>query len=246
MFKKPASFWLFIVSSFASALMSAHVNAVAPVSTRLHSESMDLDGLTGKHKYQGNALLTQDNMRIAGDEMSINQDKEGKITTAHFTGKPVRLEHTDPLTGAISIATANDIHVDNVTGVISLRGDAHLSQKEAAIKRELNLHANSIQLTQINRQLQDLKALGSPSTFSQTRGEELPVNGQANALSYDGNKQYLILDGAAKLQRGQSTLEHSVIEYDGINQRTLAPKREGQQIQFELIQEPKENGVKSE
>ena len=246
MFRKHPSSLLWIITTCSLLLMSVSTNAAAPVSTRLHSESMDLDGLTGKHKYQGNALLTQDNMRIAGDEMSINQDKEGKITTAHFVGNPVRLEHTDPLTGAVSVATAKDIHFDNLTGLISLRGEAQLSQKEEALKRELHLRADSIQLKQIDRQLQDLKALGTPSTFSQTRGEELPINGQANALSYDGNKQYLILDGAAKLQRGQSTLEHSVIEYDGVNQRTLAPKRDGQQIQFELIQEPKQNGAQSE
>lgn len=210
--------------------------AEAPV-TRLKSDSMKLDGLSGRHHYQGNAVLSQDNVRISAEQMSTTQNDKGELKFAHFVGVPVRVEHTDPLTGTISIATANDVTYVTADGVIELLGNAKVEQREPNMARELILSADAIRLTEVNGQLSDLKARGQPAAFSQTRGQELPVNGEANALAFDGQKQYLILEGNAQLQQGKNTLKHSVIEYDGVNKTTIAPKREGEQIQIQLIQE---------
>ncbi|TDQ46544.1 LptA/OstA family protein [Permianibacter aggregans] len=218
-------------------LLTLPAVAAEPATTRLKSDSMKIDGLSGKQHYQGSAVLTQDNVRISAEAMSTTQNDKGELASAHFTGNPVRVEHTDPLTGTVSIALANDVTYVTASGTIALVGDAQVEQLEPNVNRLLTLKAEAMQLTEVNGQLSDLKARGAPAVFSQTKGEELPVRGRANSLSYEGQKQFLVLQGNAQLQRGNSTLSHSVIEYDGINKTTNAPKRDGEQMEIQLMPE---------
>ena len=102
----------------------------------------------------------------------------------------------------------------------------------------MQLTGDRIQLVETGEQLNDLNAVGQPVVFSRQEANALPVEGRANQLRYQGAKEYLVLEGDAKLQQGPTQFEHVVIEYDGLSKRITAPKRDGQQVKITRVQEP--------
>ncbi|NQD39025.1 hypothetical protein HPT27_18570 [Permianibacter sp. IMCC34836] len=219
-----------------NSLLAAAVS-VAASSTDLRADSASLDGKTGEYLYRGNALLSQDNVQIRADEMQATQHENGNLKSGRFRGEPAILEHTDPITGATSEARAREIFYDTDSGRIELSGDASLIQRDAKTNREMRLQAAQIQLTETGDQLNDLAATGNPAIFSRREGDAQPIEGQANQLRYLGSKEYLYLEGSAKLIQGKTTFEHSVIEYDGQRKLTTAPKRDGEQVKITRVQE---------
>lgn len=206
--------------------------------TDLRADSAMLDGKTGEYFYRGNALLSQENVRINADEMQATQDENGNMKSGRFRGNPAVLAHTDPITDAQSEARAQEILYDTASGRIELIGAASLLQTDAKLNRQMRLTGDRIQLVETGEQLNDLNAVGQPVVFSRQEANALPVEGRANQLRYQGAKEYLVLEGDAKLQQGPTQFEHVVIEYDGLSKRITAPKRDGQQVKITRVQEP--------
>jgi len=202
----------------------------------LRADSASLDGKTGETLYRGNAILSQDNVRISADEMQALQNEDGGLKSGRFRGEPAVFEHTDPITGAKSEARAREIVYDTGTGRIELLGGASLVQNDSKLNRQLRLLADHIQLTQTGEQLNDLSATGNPALFSRLEENAAPVEGQANQLSYLGSKEQLFLEGNAKLLQGTTTIEHVVIEYDGLRKLITTPKRDGHQVKITRAQ----------
>jgi lipopolysaccharide export system protein LptA len=209
--------------------------------TDLRADSAMLDGKTGEYFYRGNALLSQENVRINADEMQATQDENGNLQSGRFRGNPAVLTHTDPVTGATSEARALEILYDTASGRIELLGTASLVQTDPKLARQMRLEGDRIELVETGEQLNDLTATGQPVVFSRQETNALPVEGRANQLRYQGAKEHLVLEGNAKLQQGPTQFEHVVIEYDGLSKRITAPKRDGQQVKITRVQDSATN-----
>lgn len=215
-------------------------NLTAAEVTSLRADSAALDGKTGEYLYRGNALLSQDNIRIQADEMQATQTAEGNLNTGRFRGNPAVLVHSDPVSNARSEARALEIFYDASNGRIELRGQAHLLQQDPQLNRRMQLDAEHIELIETHQQLSQLSASGQPVQFSRTEPDTQPLQGQAARLRYVGANEYLVLEGDAKLQQGPTQFEHVIIEYDGVRKLISAPKRDGQQVRITRI--PDANG----
>ena len=204
--------------------------------TDLQADSATLDGKTGEYRYRGNALLRHDNVQINADEMQATQDQDGNLQSGRFRGNPAVLVHTDPATGMSSEARANEILYDTGSGRIELIGNAVLLQTEASPSRQLRLQAERIELHEKTDKLSDLSATGNPVVFSRQEVDAQPLEGRANSLRYQGEQEFLVLEGDAILQQGPTQFEHVIIEYDGRSKRITAPKREGKQVKITRVQ----------
>lgn len=205
--------------------------------TDLRADSALVDGKTGQTLYHGNALLKQENFSIRADDIEATQSEAGNLKSGRFRGNPAVLVHTDPTTGATSEARAQEILYDAESGRTELLTNAFLLQQDPRMNRKLQLEGTRIELVQTGTQLNNLAASGSPVRFSRTEDNAQPIHGQANTLRYLGANEQLALEGEAKLQQGTVKFEHVVIEYDGVNKRITAPKRDGQQVKITRLPE---------
>lgn len=210
--------------------------ALAASGTDLQADSATLDGKTGEYLYRGNALLRNNNVQINADEMQATQDADGNLQSGRFRGNPAVLVHTDPATGTRSETRANEILYDNRAGRIELIGNAVLVQTEADQNRQMRLQADRIELIERSEKISDLAATGAPVMFSRQQTDAQPLEGRANSLRYQGEREFLLLEGDALLQQGPTQFEHVVIEYDGRSKRITAPKRDGKQVKITRIQ----------
>ncbi|HEX4911977.1 MAG TPA: LptA/OstA family protein [Permianibacter sp.] len=204
--------------------------------TDLQADSATLDGKTGEYLYRGNALLRDNNVQINADEMQATQDADGNLQSGRFRGSPAVLVHIDPATGTRSETRANEILYDSRAGRIELLGNAILVQTEADQNRQMRLQAERIELIERSEKISDLTATGAPVMFSRQQTDALPLEGRANSLRYQGEREFLVLEGDAVLQQGPTQFEHVVIEYDGRSKRITAPKRDGKQVKITRVQ----------
>lgn len=204
----------------------------ATTTTQAKADTAIFDGKKGEVTYSGSASLFNENVRIDADEMVTEQNDNGDIKRAKLSGHPARLSHVDPKTGAHSTAEAEIILYEPLTGRIELSGHAHLRQDDTRQDAHTEVDANQIQLLERSNLLSSMDASGLPAKFTRHSGSNPPYLGEASTMSYRANGETLELKGTARLTRGNTTLEHEIIYYDGVNKTTTAPKLDGQQVHF--------------
>lgn len=92
----------------------------------LYSESR---GLTS---YSGNVVISQGTLKINADSLTVNLSNGRNIDSALATGSPARFEQVVSDEKGLARGQANQIDYNAATGIVTLTGNAKLSQNGAS------------------------------------------------------------------------------------------------------------------
>ena len=84
---------------------------------------------TGVTTYSGNVTIEQGTLKIAADNITLNLDTNNRtIKTAVATGRPATMQQVVTQEKGLAKGQANKIDYNAVTGIITLTGNAKLTQ----------------------------------------------------------------------------------------------------------------------
>jgi lipopolysaccharide export system protein LptA len=101
---------------------------------RISADSARYNEKTGIAVYTGKVVIQQGTLEIRADEIVINVDRKGGISTLKATGKPAHFQQkTDPQKGLVT-AESNQVDYDVKNEIITLTGSANLKQEGASFQ----------------------------------------------------------------------------------------------------------------
>lgn len=83
---------------------------------------------TGVTTYSGNVTIEQGTLKIAADNITLNLSNDRKITSAVATGRPATFQQVITQEKGLAKGQANRIDYNAVTGIVTLTGNAKLTQ----------------------------------------------------------------------------------------------------------------------
>lgn len=105
---------------------------------------------TGITTYSGNVVITQGTLKINADNITLKLSNKRSINSVVAKGRPARMEQIITREKGKAKGQANSIKYDNVTGIITLSGNAKLSQNGASFsgnKIRYSLKAGDVEAT---------------------------------------------------------------------------------------------------
>lgn len=118
---------LILLGTLAYALPSdQHQPIRLSADKALYSESR---GLTS---YSGNVVISQGTLKINADSLTVNLSNGRTIDSALATGSPAKFEQVVSNEKGLAKGQANKIDYNAVTGIVTLTGNAKLSQNGAS------------------------------------------------------------------------------------------------------------------
>lgn len=111
----------------ASALPS---DANQPI--RLLADKATYSERTGVTTYSGNVTIEQGTLKIAADNITLNLDDKRSIKSAVATGRPATMQQVVTKEKGLAKGQANKIDYNAVTGIVTLTGNAKLTQAGAS------------------------------------------------------------------------------------------------------------------
>lgn len=126
-----AQFLLFVAGM--SMALSAHAlpsDASQPI--RLLADKATYSERTGVTSYSGNVIIEQGTLKITADNITLNLDDKRSIKTALATGRPATMQQVVTQEKGLAKGQANKIDYNAVTGIITLTGNAKLTQAGAS------------------------------------------------------------------------------------------------------------------
>lgn len=113
--------------------LSAHAlpsDASQPI--RLLADKATYSERTGVTSYSGNVIVEQGTLKITADNITLNLDDKRSIKTALATGRPTTMQQVVTQEKGLAKGQANKIDYNAVTGIITLTGNAKLTQTGAS------------------------------------------------------------------------------------------------------------------
>lgn len=87
---------------------------------------------TGVTTYSGNVTIEQGTLKIAADAITLNLDDKRSIKTAVASGRPATMQQVVTKEKGLAKGQANKIDYNAVTGIVTLTGNAKLTQAGAS------------------------------------------------------------------------------------------------------------------
>ncbi len=87
---------------------------------------------TGVTTYSGNVTIEQGTLKIAADNITLNLDNKRSIKSAVATGRPATMQQIVTQEKGLAKGQANKIDYNAVTGIVTLSGNAKLTQAGAS------------------------------------------------------------------------------------------------------------------
>lgn len=136
---------LAVVTTSTIALPS---DANEPV--KLLADKATYKASTGVTTYSGNVIITQGTLKMTSENIVVNLSGNGGIRSAVATGSPATIQQIVTQEKGIAKGQANKIEYNNVTGIITLTGNAKLTQDGASFSGEVlrySLKAGDVEAT---------------------------------------------------------------------------------------------------
>lgn len=115
------------MASSAHALPS---DANQPI--RLLADKATYSERTDVTNYLGNVIIEQGTLKITADNITLNLDDKRSIKTAVATGRPATMQQIVTQEKGLAKGRANRIDYNALTGIITLTGNAKLTQAGAS------------------------------------------------------------------------------------------------------------------
>ncbi len=87
---------------------------------------------TGVTSYSGNVIITQGTLKMTADNITVNLSPQRSINSAVATGSPATMQQVITREKGLAKGQANKIDYNAVTGIITLTGNAKLTQNGAS------------------------------------------------------------------------------------------------------------------
>lgn len=131
MFKKPLLLSTAMVFTlFASTSMALPSDSNKPI--RLLADKATYKASTGVTTYSGNVIITQGTLKMTSSNITVNLAKNGGIKSAVATGRPATMQQVVSKDKGVAKGQANKIEYNSVTGILTLSGNAKLTQDDAS------------------------------------------------------------------------------------------------------------------
>lgn len=118
---------LLLLPSVSHALPSDAKNPI-----RLTADKATFSEKTGITTYSGNVIITQGTFKIAANALTVNLSDNRSITQALAQGSPASFEQVISLDKGLARGQANKIDYNALTGIVTLQGNAKLTQAGAS------------------------------------------------------------------------------------------------------------------
>lgn len=118
---------LLMMPTLVSALPS---DANQPI--RLLADRATYVERTGVTTYSGNVTIEQGTLKIAADNITLNLDNKRSIKSAVATGRPATMQQVVTQEKGLAKGQANKIDYNAATGIVTLTGNAKLTQAGAS------------------------------------------------------------------------------------------------------------------
>lgn len=125
-------FIIFAVSVVGLPMMAHALPSDASQPIRLLADRATYSERTGVTTYSGNVTIEQGTLKIAADNITLNLDDKRSIKTAVATGRPATMQQIVTKEKGLAKGQANKIDYNAVTGIITLTGNAKLTQAGAS------------------------------------------------------------------------------------------------------------------
>lgn len=99
---------------------------------RLLADKATYSERTGVTTYSGNVTIEQGTLKISADNITLNLDNKRSIKSAVATGRPATMQQVVTQEKGLAKGQANKIDYNAVTGIITLTGNAKLTQAGAS------------------------------------------------------------------------------------------------------------------
>ncbi len=123
-----------LLASLSSAVLALPSDSKQPI--RLLADKATYRQSTGVTQYSGNVIITQGTLKINADSITLNLSKKRSINTAIAKGRPARMEQVISKAKGKVQGRASSIEYNNLTGIITLSGNAKLTQNGASFAGE--------------------------------------------------------------------------------------------------------------
>lgn len=123
---------LLFVSGMGMALSAHALPSDASQPIRLLADKATYSERTGVTSYSGNVIIEQGTLKITADNITLNLDDKRSIKTALATGRPATMQQVVTQEKGLAKGQANKIDYNAVTGIITLTGNAKLTQAGAS------------------------------------------------------------------------------------------------------------------
>lgn len=118
------------------ALLWANIAHALPADAnspiRLSADRATYSESTGVTTYSGNVIITQGTLKITANNMTVNLNNNRSITKAVAKGTPASFEQVISEQKGLAKGVANQIDYNATTGIVTLTGNAKLSQDGAS------------------------------------------------------------------------------------------------------------------
>lgn len=99
---------------------------------RLTADRATFSGQSGKTSYMGNVIITQGTLKIRADQLTVTLRDNRSIKNAAATGQPASFEQMISQQKGLAKGQAKKIDYNAITGIITLTGNAKLTQNGAS------------------------------------------------------------------------------------------------------------------
>lgn len=122
-----------LVSVLGLSCVSAHAlpsDASQPI--RLLADRATYSERTGVTSYSGNVIITQGTLKLTADNITVNLSPSRSIDSAVATGRPATMQQIITQEKGLAKGQANKIDYNAVTGIVTMTGNAKLTQSGAS------------------------------------------------------------------------------------------------------------------
>lgn len=123
---------LLFVAGMGMALSAHALPSDASQPIRLLADKATYSERTGVTSYSGNVIIEQGTLKITADNITLNLDDKRSIKTAVATGRPATMQQVVTQEKGLAKGRANRIDYNALTGIITLTGNAKLTQAGAS------------------------------------------------------------------------------------------------------------------
>lgn len=126
---------------------------------------------TGVTSYSGNVIITQGTLKLTADNITVNLSQNRSINSAVATGRPATMQQVVTADKGLAKGQGNKIDYNAVTGIITLTGNAKLTQNGASFAGNVirySLKAGDVEATAGGNQRVEL--VFPPSNNTNQRG----------------------------------------------------------------------------
>lgn len=123
------------VASVLTAGISMHAQALpsdAQQPIRLLADRATYSERTGVNSYSGNVTITQGTLKLAADNITVNLSNNRSIQSAVLSGRPATMQQVVTKEKGLARGQANKIDYNAVNGIVTLTGNAKLTQNGAS------------------------------------------------------------------------------------------------------------------